>query len=326
MEPTSEQELKQLLEEGKITEEEYQELLEAIRQKETVQEQVEKQNEPKPRTGYGKAALILMIIGFLLPLASVVFNIVISMQAANGLQPKRMVMFTGCPFLFLGFLCLLLAFIFGIIGWKATSGKIAAIGVPCLGLLIIPGLVLLSLFHVRTSTAVAVEQAISKKRAKIEELQQLASNHLVSHKTYPMDTLEGLLSQGLAEIDKEVYVSGGGSLRIISESAEKRTIRLYETEPIDIKGVILIYSAQIKSALQDGRAYLEMWCDIPGKGEFFSRSIETPIMGTTEWTTVQTPFRLEHGQSPANVKLNLVIEGSGAVWVDDIKLSSSPLH
>ena len=30
MEPTSEQELKQLLEEGKITEEEYQELLEAI--------------------------------------------------------------------------------------------------------------------------------------------------------------------------------------------------------------------------------------------------------------------------------------------------------
>jgi hypothetical protein len=38
MEPTSEQELKQLLDEGRITEEDYKELLEAIRQKETVQE------------------------------------------------------------------------------------------------------------------------------------------------------------------------------------------------------------------------------------------------------------------------------------------------
>ena len=37
MEPTSEQELKQLLEEGKITEQEYQELLKALRQKETTQ-------------------------------------------------------------------------------------------------------------------------------------------------------------------------------------------------------------------------------------------------------------------------------------------------
>ena len=51
MEPTSEQELKQLLEEGRITEEEHRELLEAIRQKETMKKPVEKQNEPKPRTG-----------------------------------------------------------------------------------------------------------------------------------------------------------------------------------------------------------------------------------------------------------------------------------
>ena len=74
-----------------------------------------------------------------------------------------------------------------------------------------------------------------------------------------------------------------------------------------------------------GKAYLEMWCDIPGKGEFFSRSIERPVT-ETNWTTVQTPFRLEAGQMPANVKLNLAIEGVGTVWIDDIKLLSSPLN
>ena len=209
---------------------------------------------------------------------------------------------------------MLLAFIFGIIGWKTPSGKIAAIGVPCLGLLVVPGLMLLSAF------------VFSHRRVEVREAHNLPSAVEMVHQTYPMDTLEGLLSQGLADIDEGIYVNGGGSLRIISDSAEKRTIRLYETEPIDIEGGTLIYSAQIKSDLQDGRAYLEMWCIIPGKGEFFSRGLEQPITGMTDWTTFQTPFRLEPGQKPANVKLNLVLEGMGTVWIDDVKLSSSALH
>ena len=89
---------------------------------------------------------------------------------------------------------------------------------------------------------------------------------------------------------------------------------------------MLVYSAQLKSDLENGRAYLEMWCVIPGKGEFFSRGLAQPITGLTNWTTLQTPFRLEAGQTPTNVKLNLVIEGVGTVWIDDIKLLSSPLN
>ena len=308
MEPTSEQELRQLLNEGKITEQEYQELLEAIRQKETVQKPVEKPNELKPRPNYGKMALSLMLLGFLLPLASWVLNIIMAMQVTNGSTP-RMMMFSGCPFLFLGFLCLLLAFIFGIIGWKTTQGKIAAIGVPCLGLLIVPGLLLLGIF-VHRPVIVEKPEAVS----------------MINHKAYPLDSLDSIITeQDGVEFD-EISTDGNGSLKITSDLTGKRVVRLFETGPMSIEDCMLIYSAKIRTEKLYGKTYLEMWCDIPGKGEFFSRNIEQPITGTTVvWTTAQTPFRLEGGQSPANVKLNLVIEGVGTVWVDDIKLLSNPL-
>jgi hypothetical protein len=239
-----------------------------------------------------------------------VINIVIGFL--GGKTWGRIIVVLG-PFFLLGGLCGLLAFIFGIIGWKTAGGKIAAIGVPCLGLLIVPGLLLLSLFSVRVSHQVAIED-------------QFGTENLVTHKNYPMDTLEGLISQDMAVIDEDVFVNGGGSLRIVSDSPEKRTVRLYESAPWDIEGGLLTYQAKMKSLHLKGRAYLEMWCEIPGKGEFFSRGLEQPISGTTDWTMTQIPFRLEPGKKPSNIKLNLVIEGPGTVWIDDIVLSSDPLN
>jgi hypothetical protein len=36
--------------------------------------------------------------------------------------------------------------------------------------------------------------------------------------------------------------------------------------------------------------------------------------------TQETPFFLKKGENPNNVKLNLVIDGKGMVWIDDIRL------
>ncbi|MHC5146840.1 MAG: hypothetical protein ACYSOK_07075 [Planctomycetota bacterium] len=318
MEPTSEQELKQLLEEGKITEQEYQELLEAIRQKETVQKPLDvpqKPTEPKPRTGYGKAALILMIIGLLSPLVPLIYHLIMNMRAAN--ESPRFVMLTGCPFLFLGFVCFLLAFIFGIIGWKTPQGKIAAIGVPCLGFLIVPGLVVLFFVGVRVQHQVADDM-------------QYGIQSFVSHKRYPLDSMVGVLTQDGVQFDMSIdhnnSIDGRASLKITSDSAHKQVIRLFETGPVDVEDRMLIYLAQLQSDLSKGQAYLEMWCEIQGKGEFFSKGLEQPISGKTNWTMLKTPFRLEAGQSPSNVKLNLVIEGTGAVWIDGVVLGSNSLN
>ena len=306
MEPSSEQELKQLLEEGKISQEEYQELQEAIQQKETPVKSISEPKQPKPGNNYGKAALILMIAGLLLPIATIV-SVMLLIPIGVRFQ------FLVGPFILLGILCELLAFIFGIIGWKTKSGKFAAIGIPVLG---ISALVLVPLASIILAIAIPF---VRVKRAQPEQQHELQSS-------YSLDSIEGVLTQDGVEFDKYISADGNGSARFFTNRPKKTVIRLFQTGPIGIDNCILIYSAQLKSELEDGRAYLEMWCDIPGKGEFFSRGLAQPITGQANWITAQTPFRLEAGQSPDNVKLNLVVEGFGTVWIDDIKLLSSQLQ
>jgi hypothetical protein len=69
-----------------------------------------------------------------------------------------------------------------------------------------------------------------------------------------------------------------------------------------------------------------MWCSFPELGEFFSRSLNSPLSGTVDWKTIETPFFLKKGQKPELIKLNVVINGQGILWIDDISLVKCPLQ
>jgi hypothetical protein len=142
-------------------------------------------------------------------------------------------------------------------------------------------------------------------------------------KKYSADSLDSLVQLSGVQLDNRVRSEGKGSLRItLSEPA---VVRLYETGDIDIEGASLVYQAKLKTEDFDGRAYLEMWCHFEGKGEFFSRGLNSPLSGTTNWVSLEVPFSLQAGENPDNVKLNVVGEGTGTIWVDDIRLIRRPL-
>jgi hypothetical protein len=143
-------------------------------------------------------------------------------------------------------------------------------------------------------------------------------------KRFPLDTLEGVITQSGLQIDKEVSTDGNGSLKIVVP--EPTVVRLFELGDIDVENARLIYQAKVKTEGVEGQVYLEMWCRFPGKGEFFSRGLQTPLTGTTNWTSEETPFFLKKGENPDNVKLNLVINGKGTAWIDDIRLLKGPLQ
>lgn len=145
----------------------------------------------------------------------------------------------------------------------------------------------------------------------------------VKIKHFPLDSVEGVITQSGIEMDKEISIDENGSLRLTAK--EPTVVRLFETGDIDIEDALLIYQAKVRTEGVEGKAYLEMWCNFPGKGEFFSRSLQRPLTGTTDWTTEETPFFLQKGENPDNVKLNLVIDGKGTVWIDDIRLVKGPL-
>ena len=150
------------------------------------------------------------------------------------------------------------------------------------------------------------------------------STEVVELKMFPVDTLEGIITQSGVEIDKAVSSDGNGSLKITA--TEPTVVRLFETGDIDVENARLIYRAKVRTENVDGKVYLEMWCNFPGKGEFFSRGLQTPLTGTTNWTTEETPFFLQKGDNPDNVKLNLIIDGKGTAWIDDIRLMKGPLQ
>jgi tRNA A-37 threonylcarbamoyl transferase component Bud32 len=109
----------------------------------------------------------------------------------------------------------------------------------------------------------------------------------------------------------------------VADCAEAQTLRLYEVPDPGMSGVTVIYSAEVRTGNAHGPVYLEMWCRLPGMGEFFSRGLDQAVTGTTEgWMSMQIPFFLKPGQAPDLIKLNVVAGGPGRVAVRNVRLSA----
>jgi hypothetical protein len=109
------------------------------------------------------------------------------------------------------------------------------------------------------------------------------------------------------------------------ESTEGRTVRLYDVKDPGVQQCIVTYRADMKAEKLEGRAFLEMWCSFPGRGEFFSKGLQQPLSGTSDWARFEIPFYLKSGQTPDLIKLNLVVEERGVVWMKNIELLKTPL-
>jgi len=125
-------------------------------------------------------------------------------------------------------------------------------------------------------------------------------------------------------ISKDSVALEGDAWRITG-SGGSQTVRLFEIKDPGLERCMLTYRAQMKSEGVEGKAYLEMWCGLPGRGEFFSRDLNNAVVGTKDWASYEIPFYLKQGQRPDLIKLNLVIEGSGSAWVKDVQLLYAPL-
>lgn len=275
---SSEQQLLQLRNEGKITEDKYKELLKTLRK--TTMSGIEKgsQDKLKPArtSGLAIASLVLALAFGLGCIPAIIYGHL----RLRKLEKDASLKGRGL----------------------ALAGLIISYAVLGISILMIL-LFLLSYGH-RIKTSPEVTEVTEIRR-------------------FPLDNMEGLLTQSGLQIDKRISSDGNGSLRIVA--TQPTTFRLFEAGDIDIENARLIYQAKVRTENIEGRAYLEMWCHFPGRGEFFSRGLVTPLGGTIDWTTEETPFFLKQGQNPDNVKLNLVIDGKGTAWIDDIRLLKGPL-
>jgi hypothetical protein len=119
-------------------------------------------------------------------------------------------------------------------------------------------------------------------------------------------------------------VSADGGAWKVTDNGTERT-RLFVVQEGLCDACMLSYRARLRTENLQGRAFLEMWVHVPGKGDFFSKGFDKALRGTVAWEEIEVPFRLEEGQKPDVVRLNLVVEGGGTAWIRDIELWKIPL-
>ncbi|MBI4443138.1 MAG: hypothetical protein HY649_07155 [Acidobacteria bacterium] len=109
------------------------------------------------------------------------------------------------------------------------------------------------------------------------------------------------------------------------QSKEERVVRLFEVSNPGVEQCILTYRVQMRTENLEKGAYLEMWCQFPGRGEFFSKGLHHRVKGTVDWASYETPFYLRKRQRPDRIKLNVVMEGGGTLWLRHVELLQTPL-
>ena len=117
---------------------------------------------------------------------------------------------------------------------------------------------------------------------------------------------------------------GGASIRV--RTRWPTVVNIGEETRIPVDGVLLVFQAKLMARALDGTAYLEMWCHFADGSRYFARGVDSTVSGSADWTPVQTVFRLEPGQRPVRVTLNLVVNGTGTVWIDEARLRARSLR
>ncbi|MCY2996346.1 MAG: hypothetical protein NTY19_52145 [Planctomycetota bacterium] len=127
-------------------------------------------------------------------------------------------------------------------------------------------------------------------------------------------------------ITRDVVVDGSAWLAACTKA---QTFRLFEVPAPGVEDCTVLYRAKLKTENFTGRAYLEMWCRLPGRGEFFSKGLNQTVTGSNDWVSCEIPFLLKKGEPPDLLRLNLVVQAvgwlfkkavSGKLWIKDVQL------
>jgi len=135
-----------------------------------------------------------------------------------------------------------------------------------------------------------------------------------------LESLDGLLTRDGVTLETQAW-QGRAGMRI--EAHGPTSVRLAEVQTKGAEVVVLTYRGHLRAANLKGRAYLEMRCSIPGKGELVSRALDAAVAGTSEWVTQATRLSLGNEPRAQTVRLNVQIEGSGVVWVSNVLLAQA---
>jgi hypothetical protein len=134
-----------------------------------------------------------------------------------------------------------------------------------------------------------------------------------------LSSVGAIITRTGVTLDTAVSPDRKGVIRL--DSTGPTTIQLAEVRPEDVENVTLVYRGHLRTQALRGHAYLEMQCSVRGVGELPSKLSGSSVTGTTDWVSQQTEFFVQKGRQVKMIKLNVVVDGPGIVWVGPILLA-----
>lgn len=129
-----------------------------------------------------------------------------------------------------------------------------------------------------------------------------------------------------AVFDRDVSQDGGGSLRV-ETGGEGGRLRLYRIDDVDAIDGTLLFTGFLKSQELRGTAFFELWCHPVEGNPAFVRGLPRRVAGTSDWKPQELSFSQPAAcRRPAFVELNVVIQGAGTVWIDNLRLWDLPVE
>jgi hypothetical protein len=112
---------------------------------------------------------------------------------------------------------------------------------------------------------------------------------------------------------------------VIGNGPEPRTVTLLDLRDPGLTGLRYALRGQVRYDGVEGKGYLEMWSEIPGRGRFFSRTLESAgpmgaIEGTSGWRPMRLSFDATGAAPPSRLTVNLVLPGRGTVELGPLAL------
>ena len=142
-------------------------------------------------------------------------------------------------------------------------------------------------------------------------------------------SLDGLhaLTEGVMQLDTETSFDRNGSLRV--ETLGDSEFFLYAIEGDALAGVNLenaqiSYQARIRTEGLDGEAPIQLGVRIAGGDTYQAVPDMPPLEGSTDWVMQEANFFTGRGEKPDGIFVMLAVKGAGLVWVDHLKVLSTP--
>jgi hypothetical protein len=142
---------------------------------------------------------------------------------------------------------------------------------------------------------------------------------------YPLNA-DAVPSGADAVFDRDVSQDGGGSLRVVTGEDGGR-LRLYRIDDVGPVDGALLYTGFLKSQDLQGMAYFELWCHPADGNPAFVRGVARRVEKSSDWKPQELSFsQPETCTDPVSVELNVVIQGAGTVWIDNLRLWDVPVE